>query len=174
MNLEDLDREALMVGYACEACRAEIEPRGAFARLAPWVDQIHQRWTHNKGPRDYAEAVVAAQEAVSRITDVDSQIDLVVAMNGPTVEDLLERDLIRAMVGQLNTVVAQRVEELLHGPREVEMSADAADALTTSMQVALDYPNQWAIDIIRERPYYLEPLAGLEAKLNVPTTKGTA
>lgn len=172
MNLDEVSDSDLLIGYALEMCGVVITPTDAWTRLARWADQMDRRWVHGATMTTYAEAVMAAQGAAHELLDTMNQIDITLSVGGPTLDLLLERDIIKGAVGHLNLIVIERCEHLLDSHID-ELPADAADSVEQSLRIAGEYPNLWYIEEMKDRAYYLEPLVSLAEKLNAPISKGT-
>lgn len=163
----------VILGYAFATSMGTIYDEGAFSRVAPYIDAIRSRWMVNGDPMGVVHCLTSASSANVELLQTFAQVDMTLEVNGPSTEMLLERDVLRALIGQVNLLVeanATRLLEVLVGDNNA-VTEDLA-MVEEMLARAVEYPSNWYISALSKREYYEAPLRSLSDKMKV-TIKGT-
>lgn len=162
----------MILGFAFATAMGTIRSDGAFSLVAPHIDAIRSRWTLDGDPMGIAKCITSANGANIELLDTAAQVDMTIELGGPTLELLLERDVLRALVGEVNLLVEANASRLLEILLEHDGFEEETDRVEETLAHAMEYPSSWYISTLNQRTYYEAPLRSLAEKMKV-TMEGT-
>ena len=161
-----MTKDELLLTFSFESVMAEVAPVRTFSRMASYIDEIQETW--GASIEDAQDLIETATRVRESLYEAYQMIDMTLTDSGPTVDLLLERDVLNALNAQLHILVQAKGGATLqhytaHDEEGLALLADFAHALEAIDELA----PQLRIDAVSGRDYYREPILDLAKKMNV-------
>lgn len=157
--METADKERLLKTFVFETLMAQITRTKAFTRIGPYADKVSEVWGNTVA--DMEDMTAVAHRVQTTLMESFHMVDMTLS-SGPTVDLLLERDLLNAAAAQVFSLVAAK-GMVVHSCYEQN---ETLDDLTGELA---RQSTEWslALWIVADAAYYREPLIGLARKMNI-------
>lgn len=162
------DKSTMLAAFCFETIAAVISQTKIHSRVGPHIDRLNETWGH--GPGDLADAIEAASAVREMLYGAYQMVDMDIEARGPSVEMLLERDVLSALNAQLaGFLVAKGVATVDAMPPgdDVEQLREMLVELSNSRHVA-------SIEAVTDKSYYMPVIKNLANKLEIPLTEEEA
>lgn len=162
------DKREMLAAFCFETITATISQTKTYSRVGPHIDRVAEAW--GQSPGDFADMLETASSVREMLYDAHQMVDMDIEERGPSVEMLLERDVLSALNAQLAGVLVAKgvaVVDALPPGDSVEQLKDMIVELSASRHVA-------SIEAVANKDYYVPVIKNLARKLGVPLTEEEA
>lgn len=155
------DRKTILATFCFESITATITQTKVHSRVGPHVDRVLETWGND--PEALSDMIEAAEQVRSMLHDAFQMVEMIIDDQGPSVEMLLERDVLNAINAQLTSTVLAKLGvvmgEMEPGP-DVEVLGRMGDELAASRHMA-------SIESVAGKDYYVPVIKALAGKLGI-------